>query len=278
MTELLITTPLCLIHWDGTRPNILQSGKQEEGNGNFTGITWDERAVYVACSQDFRYGVQIFSRKFTQGVFLCNDLHQTHQILWANGGLHLCNTGKNRIEHWDGKSWTWTAFNPSPCDIDHLNGLWFDGRRFWVTEFRHRPERPSVVRVCSDDWQLLQTLTVGPPIHNLYIEGNCMYNLVSRQPKGLLRTRLGTGNQKRLPVRGEENNLVRGLARTAGNWFVGLGRWEKERGDRHKGNAQVVILDNGFREVDRIVIKDVGPTNDVRVIGEHDFAHNGVGW
>jgi hypothetical protein len=278
VTELLISTPLRLMRWDGREARTAHEGRQEDGNGNYNGITWNERTVYVACSLDFRYVVRAFDRDFNELAVLGtdHDLHQTHQILWANGALHLCNTGKNRVEHWDGTPWT--AWNPSPCDIDHINGLWYDGARWWVTEFRHRPEKPSVVRICDRAWNLLETRTVGPPIHNVYVEGGRMYNLVSRQFKGLLETDLTTFTQNRHIIHGEENNLVRGLARTAGNWFVGLSRWVKERGERVVGDAQVVVLDDDFVEVDRIVVEDAGPVCDVRAIGEPDLAHNGVAW
>ncbi len=288
--KILVSTPLNLLlleNGDGPNPfsnervlhiTTIQSGKQEEGNGNYNGITWDTNALYVASSQDFQYNVRVFDRELRQMATITGDLHQSHQALHAAGKLWVTNTGKNRIECWDGSEWTWYAFNPSPCDIDHVNGIWHDGTRFWITEFRHRPNKPSVVRVCDGDMQLQETMTVGPPIHNVYIEGNRMFNLVSRQFKGLLETDLETGETKRHHVQGEANNLVRGLARTRDRWLVGLSRWEPERGDRHKGDAVIVFLDNAFNEVDRWTVPDAGPVCDVRVISEPDLAHNGVPW
>ena len=276
--KLLISTPLNLLALEDGTPTVLHSGRQEDGNGNYNGITWDSRAVYVTSSDNFQYVVRVFDREFRQVARLLTDLHQTHQAIHVNGKLYVTNTGKNRVEIWDGREWRWVAFNPSPHDIDHVNGIWHDGTRFWVTEFRHRPSKPSVVRICDEDLGLLETRAVGPPIHNVYIESGRMFNLVSRQFKGLLETDLAMGDTVRHHVRGEENNLVRGLARTRDRWFVGLSRWEPERGERHKGDAVVVVLDNGFREVDRWTVPDAGPVCDVRVISEPDLAHNGISW
>ena len=276
--KLLVSTPLNLLLLEDGQPTVLQSGRQEHGDGNYNGITWDDRAVYVTSSQDFRYVVRVFDRQFRQAGTIPGDLHQTHQAIHVNGNLYVTNTGKNRVEVWEGHEWRWVAFNPSPHDIDHVNGIWYDGTRFWVTEFRHRKTAPSVVRICDGDLNLLETMTVGPPIHNVYIEAGRMFNLVSRQFKGILETNLATSGSARHHVRGEENNLVRGLARTRDNWFVGLSRWEPERGDRHRGDAVVVVLDNRFREVDRWTVRDAGPVCDVRVVSEPDLAHNGIPW
>ena len=288
--RLLISTPLNFLLLESPEPmnpfaidrelhiTTIQSGRQEDGNGNYQGITWDSQALYVTSSQDYQYLIRVFDRDLRQRNWIGGDLHQPHQALHAAGKLWITNTGKNRLECWDGRAWQWYAFNPSPCDIDHVNGIWFDGSRFWITEFRHRPNKPSVVRVCDGEMQLQETMTVGPPIHNVYIENNRMFNLVSRRFKGLLETNLATGETARHHVQGEANNLVRGLARTRDRWLVGLSRWEPERGDRHKGDAVVVFLDNAFREVDRWVVADAGPVCEVRVISEPDLAHNGVPW
>lgn len=278
--RILVSTPLHLLLLQDGIAGYIQSGKQEEGNGNYQGITWNANALFVTSSQDYQYIVRVFNRNLHQAAIMQpGDLHQPHQALWADGKLWVCNTGKNRLECWDPASgWRWFSFNPSPCDIDHVNGIWFDGTRFWVTEFRHRPEKPSVVRLCDSEMQLEETMTVGPPIHNVYIESNRMFNLVSRQFKGILETDLATGKTTRHHVAGEANNLVRGLARTRDRWLVGLSRWEPERGDRHKGDAVVVFLDNAFQEVDRWTVPDAGPVCEVRVISEPDLAHNGIEW
>lgn len=277
MVSLLVSTPLRLMVLEDGVPTTIHWGKQEDGNGNYNGITWNEKAVYVACSVDFRYVVRVFTRKFSEVSVIRNNLHQTHQILWAHDRLYVTNTGKNRVEIWDGRGWQWVAWNPSSCDLDHINGIWSDGERLWITEFRHRPAKPSVVRVCDRDLQLLETREVGPPIHNVYLEDGIMYNLVSRQFKGLLATDLTTGETQRHEIKGEKNNLVRGLARTSERWYVGLSRWEPERGDRHKGDAVIVELNNDFQEVSRFVVPDAGPICDVRALNG-DLAHNGIAW
>lgn len=278
MASLLVSTPLRLMVLDGSTITTIHEGKQEEGNGNYHGITWNEFALFVAGSQDYRYIVRVFTRKFSEVSILRNNLHQTHQILWAHGRLYVVNTGKNRVEIWDGRNWQWVAWNPSSCDLDHINGIWSDGETVWVSEYRHRSTKPSVVRMCEPDLTLKKTITIGPALHNVYVENGVLYNLIAGEFRGLLATDLATGEIQRHEVRGGENNWIRGLARTADRWYIGLSKWEAERGDRHKGDAVVVELDNDFQEVNRLVVPDAGPVCDVRVLNEPDLAHNGIEW
>lgn len=275
--KLLISTMTNLILWDG-QPHYLLDGTLEEGKAHYHGITWDDKSLYVSGALDFNYVIYVFNPASFQIIgTIPGQLHEVHQILYANDKLYVVNTGKNRIEIWDGQQWSNVAFRHSSCDIDHLNGIWFDGHRFYVSEFRHKATGPSVIRVCNEELELLGDIKIGPPIHNVYHNGS-FYSLVSREA-GLVEKTEDELINHRLPQL--QGMLLRGLARSQDNWFVGASRWETHRDQRHVGDSIVAILDNDFAEVDRIEIKDGGPVCSIRLIEPMDLAHNGLrypGW
>ena len=257
---------------------IVHSGDLAEGEAHYNGVTWDwDGGVYVSCCHDFRYIVRRFSSTLIPDGYLGNaDLHETHQLLWWNDTLYATNTGKNRVELWDGDSWSHVAWNPSPHDIDHINGIWCDGERFYVSEFRHRVEGPSVVRVCDMALNLIETLEIGQPIHNVYVEDGALYSLVSRKPGGVNVYDLGSGRQWRIPLNLPDDQLLRGLAKTKDRWYVGVSRWETWRDKRHVGDSVVLELDNEFRQVGEFVLPDGGPVCELRVLDAPDLAHHGI--
>lgn len=273
MNQLLISTMLNLIHYDNA-PNVIDSGDLAKGDAHYNGITWNHDYLFVSAAQNTKYGYWIFDKQFNKLEFNDElDLHETHQILWYNHRLHFVNTGLNRIE-WRGG---YKAFNESTCDIDHLNGIWADGNHFYVSEFRHQSEQPSVVRICDLDLNLLDTVEIGLPIHNIYVENGKLHNLVSRNA-GIIITDLESRQQDFVDLFELQGMLLRGLCRTESNWYIGASRWETQRDKRHVGDGVILILDNDFTPVDKIIMPDVGPVCDIRVIDELDLAHNGISY
>lgn len=274
--NLLISTMLNLIYYDG-ESHIIDSGKLSEGNAHYMGITWDDNFIYVSACQNTKYGYWIFDKGFKKLEFIDSlDLHETHQIISIKGNIYFVNTGLNRIE-WHGG---YKSFNEATCDIDHLNGIWFNNEKFYVSEFRHKQkdengEQPSVVRVCDNQLNLIETIEIGLPIHNVYIEDNKMYNLVSRRA-GLSVIDLSTRKKDFIDIKQLQGMLIRGLARTKDYWYIGASRWETQRDKRHVGDAIIAILNNDFEMVQQIIIPDAGPVCDIRVTDGLDLAHNGV--
>ena len=65
------------------------------------------------------------------------------------------------------------------------------------------------------------------------------------------------------------------MARSEDRWYVGLSRWETDPDKQHISHVTVLVLDDDFREVDRITMPDMGPVCDVRLLAG-DRAHNGL--
>jgi hypothetical protein len=261
-------------------PYIIHEGDLSKGSAHYNGITWDKANVYLSATENTRYGIRIFNRQLVEISNLFDaDLHETHQILWKRDKLYATNTGLNRIEIWDGKEWSHKAFNPSTCDVDHINAIWSKDEYFYIGEFRRRQSEneKSRVRFCNSDFSLRANVIVDQPIHNVYIEDGSLYNLVSGDIYGISKIDLESGKQNYYPLF-QSKVLLRGLARTESFWYIGVSRWETERDKRHVGDAIILQLDNDFKEVDRIIMLNFGPVCDIRVIDELDLAHNGVGW
>lgn len=282
MNSLLISTMLNVIHYNNHEYNIIDSGKLEDGNAHFNGITWDEHFIYIAGCKNTKYGYYTYLKDFKVLGFVDNlDLHETHQIIKIKGTLYFVNTGLNRIEILDGdNNISHKSFNESTCDIDHLNGIWYKDDRFYISEFRHKQkdengEQPSVVRICDGELNLLETIEIGLPIHNVYIKNNKMYNLVSREA-GLSVIDLETRQKYFIHLPQLQGMLIRGLARSKNYWYIGASHWETERNKRHVGDGVILVLDNNFYPIEQIVMPNVGPICDIRIIDELDLAHNGV--
>lgn len=278
MNKILISTMLKFVLYDG-KPIILHEGDLSLGTAHYNGITWNENNIFVSASVDAKYIIHKFDKSLELVDTLSEaDLHETHQIFWQNNKLYVTNTGLNRIEILENGNWSSIAWKHARYDIDHINGIWINDKRFYITEFRRRTEGapPSIIRICDNDFNTLEEITVnrGKGIHNIYHENNTLYTLISSPPQiieyNLISKKFSAFN---LDVK---DALIRGIARTINYWYIGVSRWEMERDKRHVGDAIVLQLDNEFNEVNRITMPDFGPVCDIRVIDELDLAHNGI--
>jgi len=279
--KLIISTMSKLVYWDGSQAHTIHEGKLEEGTAHYHGITWDlDGIMYVSGKLDFQYILYKFDISTFQEVgILHGDLYETHQIFWYDGKIHVTNTGKNRIDIYQDNSWRSVAWHPSDCDIEHINAIWSDGRNMYVGEHRQKVPGGSVVRICTMDLDLLDTIAIGPNIHNVYREGDCLYNLTSPQdgrPAGIVITDLVSKKQCRVDKPEWGEILLRGLVRVEDGWYVGVSRWETDRSQRHVGDAIIIQMDNDFEDIDRITLSDYGPVGSLRALDVESPSHNGI--
>lgn len=279
--KFVFSTMLNLVYWDGTSGHVIQSGKLSDGGAHFHGITWDEAdTMYVTGCQDFDYVLYKYQLPtFKPSGVINGELHEPHQIFWHDNWIYVTNTGKNRIEVWDAGHWYSVAWRPSPCDIDHINAIWCNGHDAYVVEHRQKVTGVSVVRICTEDLECKQVLDIGPNVHNVYVEEGHLYNLTSPHngdPAGIVVTDMLSGEHDRIDKSGWGKVLLRGLARTKDHWYVGMSRWEQDRSKRQNGDAIIAVLDNNFQDEHMIRFEDYGPVCSIRVLGNKDFAHNGV--
>lgn len=263
---------LKFVLWD-KKPYVLHEGDLSKGTAHYNGITWNENDIFVSANINTKYVIRVFDKEFKPiGILPNADLHETHQIYWLDSKLYVTNTGLNRIEILDNGYWFHTAWNKVTCDIDHINGIWSDGYKFYITQFANRgkPKKTSSIKICDMNFNQENELIVGNGIHNVYAENGIIHTLVSNTPQIF---RIGSAS---IPLKNVDKGLIRGLARTKEFWYIGVSRWETEYNKRHVGDAVILQLDNEFNEIDRIVMPDFGPVYDIRVIDELDLAHNGI--
>lgn len=282
MDKLLISTMLSFLYCDGDTYHVLHEGKLEDGGAHYHGITWDNKGtLYLSGAEKFHY---VLHRFHVPGMvelpLLEGDLHETHQMIWIKGLLYVTNTGKNRVDVWDGRRWATKAWNPSPCDIEHVNAIWCDGTYVYVGEHGQKTLRGSIARKCEmGTLEQVDEIHIGPNIHNVYVENGYMYNITSSADAnqcGILCTNVDTGDTELIPLPQCKEMLLRGLARTEQGWYIGVSKWEVWRDSRHQGDSVVIRLNEDFEEVDRIVFPNHGPVCSVRVVGAQDKAHNGI--
>lgn len=279
MNKLLISTMLKLIYWDGLSPHVFHEGDLGEGTAHYHGMTWDDLGtMYVTGTIQTKYLIHTFDlATLAETGIIHGNLHEPHEAFWDRGRLYVTNTGLNRVEIFEGGNWTYKAWNPSPCDLEHINAIWSDGLSFFIAEHGQKTDRGSIVRICDMDLNQKREILIGPNIHNVYAEKRMLYNLTSPEkgkPAGFVVTNMLNGKQRRIDKPEWGQVLLRGLARTAENWYVGVSRWEENRSERNEGDAIVIQLDNNFEETDRIVLPDYGPVCEVRALDTIDFSHN----
>ena len=279
--KLIISTLLKLVYWDGSQAYVFHEGDMDDGVANYYGITWNPDGImYVSGCLDSRFVLYKFDMSTLQEIgVLHGELHEVHQILWYDDKLYVANTGKNRVDVWHNDLWHAVAWNPSHCDVEHINSIWSDGQNMYVVEYRHKVSEMSAVRICTMDLDLLNTIDIGPNVHNVYREGNCIYNLTSPHngdPAGMIITDLIDGTQRRVDKSEWGMVLMRGLVRVNDGWYVGMSPWKTDRSKRRDGDAVIAQLNNDFEEVDRITLPDYGPVCSIRALGVRNPSHNGI--
>ena len=279
--KFILSTMLNLVYWDGDQAHVINTGKLGDGVAHYNGITWDEDGVmYVTGCNKFHYVLYKYQLPTFEFLgYVPGELHETHQIFYQDGKIYIANTGKNRVEVYHRGSWYSVAWRPSPHDIDHINALWSDKQYMYVAEHRQKVTGISIVRKCSLELEHIEDYEIGPNIHNIYRDGDLLYNLTSPHdddPAGIVITDLQSGAQDRVNKPEWGRVLLRGLARTEDYWYVGMSRWEGNRAKREIGDALIIQLDNDFNETERILLEDYGPVCDIRVLNAPDKAHNGI--
>lgn len=202
------------------------------------------------------------------------------------GYVAIADTGRNRIvlsrEWWkSGKTWDlrpsdrlWDFDKNGLAVGDHLNSVHFVDQILHV--IAHENDRPS--RWLAWDIQSKKLL------HNLPLEVRWGHNLAFL-PEGIIVCNSKDGSIRNLtteisPYRDKlnTNRMTRGLAVTRDHYVVG---WSEKvpRKDRLTCQGGLYLIprpNTGGREVQKVDLGPIGAVREVRVIGEPDYAHNGV--
>lgn len=294
MDDLLIATSNGVYKWrkEQKYPDCIHHGW-----GVYYGISWDEKWVYLAAHCSHR----IPKLEGRENIFVLDSdlnwigefqIHQNlvdlHQIHFSGGKLHVCNTGKNRIEtieRNDGKKTNHLGLDESKIfkieihnytgieeNIHHINSIWSDDNLIYAVEHRKGPSR---VKVFDRDFSLLREEKIGVKAHNVYVENNEMVVCSSEGEQVLIRN-LSTGEDRAIDTNQYAQGITRGLARIQGRWYVGVSQREiRER--RHEAlDGTILVFDDGFNLRRKITLPKVGQVLEIRATAEIDFAHNRI--
>jgi len=272
MNNLLIGTRNALVCWDGQKTIVSE--------GNYYGITWG--SDYVYCSRNPLHNpislIDVFDKNlnFMKTLNIPAPLNNVHQILMINENLYITYTQKDTLTIFNKKNirhLNWTGFED---DKYHLNSIWAKDNKIYVVESGLGGEtRPPTVQVLDKAHNPISRIAIPDAIHihNVYIENNYLYCCGKY---GLIQYNLETNKTLIIDLRRDkENGFFRGLARTDDYWYIGESQiLPRER--RDYGDADILVLNNDFRIVDIIMLKDTGQVQDFRVTDEMDLAHNGI--
>ena len=286
--RLLITTRNRVILWDNGPKTIYEGEGVTEANRyhDFYGITWNEEWIYIT-ERTLRHSeILVFDKKleYIGKENITADIFDAHQIFYWDEKLYITNSRKNEIvikeENDEGKLVCRAVSWKEPEDTYlHLNSIWCDGQRFYVVEHRKK-KQPKRIKILDLDFNPFGEIDISPEspqsvqlrgLHNIYIESSFLYIC---SPEGLLQVDLLAKNSKNV-VRSPKGLYMRGLARTKDYFFLGLSEM-KGRGERDGGDSAVLVVDNQFKLVAKLFLRDTGGLHDIRAVDSLDLAHNGI--
>ena len=281
--RLLIATRNKLILWDGI-PHIILENRMPDKYHDFYGITWDHENIYVSERLLRNHClIHIFDNKLNHKgtVPLGVSIGDVHQIFWYDEILYITNTQRNQILLWGGRSARAVEWKKPDEPHLHLNSIWCDGEKFYVAEHRKK-EIPKRIRVLDLDFKPIGCIELKGDfikdqpdgIHNVYIENKMLYTC---SPQALVRHGLVSGlSEPIVPHRlMDDSHYVRGLARVAGKFFIGLSE-TKVRTERNRGDSIVLVTNDDFNILDVLLFKDTGSIHEIRAVDSPDLAHNKV--
>lgn len=261
-TGFLFGTKERLLLWDGGNFRTIH-----EGWGKYVGITWDERSVYaVARGAPGAETVLVLDENLKHvGSVHIPNLKGTNYIGWFGGKLYVTNTGRERLEVWDGieiRSHNWTGYDR---DANHLNSIWCDGECIYITEGGRSGNRARIFDLDMNQVRVEEDL--GESIHCVYREGDSLYTVSSKGQSVNVRD-LETGETRKFPYSPHHGGYGEGLCRLEGRWFVGVSRDSPKR-------SAVLAFDDDWQFVEKLLLPpDIGQLYEVRAVTGLDRAHN----
>lgn len=261
----------------------------EEGFGLYYGITWDENVIYVASRRRKPGVIRVFGSdlNYLRELPLLYIGDDPHQLFYKDRGLYLADRDRFRVLHWNTylEYESWHAFNVGD---QHINSIWYNHPFYYVVE--HRQGRPvKRIKLFTDSWAHHRTVAfnVGPQshktghgIHNVYFEDDKLFTLAPYELVVIENFDPSDGTFERhvkMPLDGVvcSDDYLRGLAVTDKAFFIGVSG-TNPRTQRGEGDTRILAVNRQFEVVDTLVLPDTGQILEIRVIGELDFAHNGL--
>ena len=254
-----------------------------EGHGIYYGLTWDQAFVYVMSrdsptNRGFCQIIAIDPDTFTEACVLSPYVPDGHQMVYQDGFIYATETATNSVIKIQPVTRNFEHINWSghTHDVNHLNSVFKGLDGFWVGYHnlgKRTGKGSSINLVDFDSKQLLYSKEVGQGIHNIVEAAGKIY-VCSSETGTLITLDSSTREVVRTDYVG---SWVRGIGITKEYIVLGSTQFAEDREKRLTGNSEVYLLSRDSHEVlDRLVLKDTGSIYDLRVVGEHDAAHNGI--
>ncbi|MBL9154310.1 MAG: hypothetical protein JNK37_17605 [Verrucomicrobiales bacterium] len=276
---LLLAGPTCCGIYDPHRGAL---GILDEGHGDYYGITWSDREVYILA----RCGgsgetILVYDRTGTdiRRLPIGRDI-DGHQILHHQGHLLITATRENALIRLDpltgGQSiWRWTDHH---SDVNHINGLSPGPLGTVVVSLDNGSEHPSELVLLSPRGKLIGTLlTLTNPLHGSHnIEES---RIVASAYRSVVFDT--SGGIEPIPVFEREAEFFRGLGRCrlsdgSAGWLVGSSPI-LPRESRAEPHTAWIHLFTGSpaRLLATLAVPDLGQVYEMRSL-DPAFPHHGI--
>lgn len=272
MNDLLITSMSGIV--------LYQDGKTHMvAHGTYYGLTWSKNYIYSSFNPQHRNvtEIEVFDTNFFKvGQLNTEGLQGVHQIFFWDKELHVVNTSRDSVYVYAGDEvchFNWTGDKE---DKHHINSLWIDNSYIFAVEgmTKHLKGVPSV-QVLTHNYKRVKKhlLPAALQLHNVYVENGTLYSLGKF---GLVKKSLEEKRYQVIDLRQDlPNGFLRGFARSRDNFYIGESAI-LPRDERVYGDSDILVLDNEYRIIDTIKLKDTGQIHDIRIVNGPDLAHNGV--
>ncbi len=251
----------------------------------FYGITWDKDNIYYTRgterSPHNRDQVVVLDKTYREVGTFPGVFPEAHQIHFDGDKLILTVTHRDSLAsiNLDTKQEQFYNWTGHTTDENHINCIWPDTDGVWVGYHSYvaTPEPPPLSSrlVLMDETfsTVKRTIDIGFGSHNVARIGDLLYICSSNENTLLVYSLSQDAVVQEVP------NLrwVRGLSITDDYIILGASVVQADRAKRHLGDGKVFLLDRHSLDIlDTKVLPDSGPLYELRVVGEVDYAHNGI--
>lgn len=284
---LIIATPLSLYLYN------TNSGKLETlryGNGEYYGISWDGKSIYISSSNLDSAGLKTEEEYRKAGVgyilsirksgteVLVSGIAQSHQLTVDGQGL-VCvtNTGFNHIiivEPETGQKKT-IMLSDIDCEVigtqkvgNHFNSI-FEGDKYYFILAHNNGRKSAVYELDKTTFELVNIYKTNAEwAHNIWI---CEFGMVICNSRDGSLYEVYSG--KTIWQSDENRIITRGIAANEDYIFVGRSEFGNRFTRRYSNGGFYIIDRKTLKTIEVVKFPKTGCTNEIRIFGSHDCCH-----
>lgn len=239
------------------------------------GLTWNHEFMFVYCWGGGHW-IEVLDHDLKSVGKILLGFGDAHQIVWHDGRLWVCDTGRDRFVMYDADGGNPRVWQPRPWQLtsdSHINSIWFDlaeGELCYVaSNWGRRPAEIVVHRLPDLDKSGIVDIQIAAcRAHSVYKHRGKYLTL------GIERVQWGN-EQYRLP--GCE--VMKGIIHADNRMFFGVQQSIPDRETRRSAtDGWIAEVDPNTMELIAMYNFGRGQVNEIRALDTQDLAHHILPW